>query len=478
MVKICCIGAGYVGGPTMAVIALKCPEIEVAVVDISVPRINAWNSDQLPIFEPGLDEVVKQCRGKNLFFSTDVEKHVSEADIVFVSVNTPTKTCGLGAGKAADLTYWESAARMIADVSKSSKIVVEKSTVPVKTAEAIEKILTHNSKGISFQILSNPEFLAEGTAIINLLNPDRVLIGGRETLKGKEAIQMLEDVYAHWVPKDRIICTNLWSAELSKLAANAFLAQRISSVNAMSALCEATGADITQVSYAVGKDARIGPKFLNASVGFGGSCFQKDILNLVYICECNGLPVVANYWKQVIKLNDYQKTRFVNQVVSSMFNTVADKKITVLGFAFKKDTGDTRESPAIDVCKGLLGDKAQLSIYDPQVSEDQIKRDLSMSKFDWDHPAHLQPPSPIAIEKVRVVRDAYEATKDAHALCILTEWEEFRTLDYKRIYENMQKPAFVFDGRNIVNVKRLRKIGFIVYSIGKPLDAWHHGKPE
>ncbi|KAL8124663.1 UDP-glucose 6-dehydrogenase 5 [Apium graveolens] len=477
MVKICCIGAGYVGGPTMAVIALKCPNIEVAVVDISEPRITAWNSDQLPIYEPGLDDVVKQCRGKNLFFSNDVEKHVCEADIVFVSVNTPTKTRGLGAGKAADLTYWESAARMIADVSKSDKIVVEKSTVPVKTAEAIEKILTHNSKGINYQILSNPEFLAEGTAIDDLFQPDRVLIGGRETPGGQKAIQALKNVYAQWVPEDRILTTNLWSAELSKLAANAFLAQRISSVNAMSALCEATGANVSEVSYAVGKDTRIGPKFLNASVGFGGSCFQKDILNLVYICECNGLPEVAEYWKQVIKINDYQKSRFVNRVVASMFNTVSGKKVSILGFAFKKDTGDTRETPAIDVCKGLLADKAQISIYDPQVTEEQMQRDLSMNKFDWDHPRHLQPMSPTAGKQVSVVWDAYAATKDAHAVCILTEWDEFKTLDYQKIYDNMQKPAFLFDGRNVVDVEKCREIGFIVYSIGKPLDAWLKDMP-
>ncbi|KAG2535112.1 hypothetical protein PVAP13_9NG048300 [Panicum virgatum] len=416
MVKICCIGAGYVGGPTMAVIALKCPDIEVVVVDISKPRIEAWNSDTLPIYEPGLDDVVKQCRGKNLFFSTDVEKHVAEADIIFVSVNTPTKTRGLGAGKAADLTYWESAARMIADVSKSDKIVVEKSTVPVKTAEAIEKILTHNSKGINYQILSNPEFLAEGTAIEDLFKPDRVLIGGRETPEGRKAVQALKDVYAHWVPEDRILTTNLWSAELSKLAANAFLAQRISSVNAISALCEATGANVSEVAYAVGKDTRIGPKFLNASVGFGGSCFQKD-------------------------------------------------------------TGDTRETPAIDVCKGLLGDKAQISIYDPQVTEDQIQRDLAMNKFDWDHPMHLQPTSPTAVKQVSCVWDAYEATKGAHGLCILTEWDEFKTLDYQKIFDNMQKPAFVFDGRNIIDPEKLREIGFIVYSIGKPLDAWLKDMP-
>lgn len=456
----------------MAMIALKCPEIEVVVVDISVSRINAWNSDRLPIFEPGLEEVVRLCRGKNLFFSSDVEKHVAEAEIVFVSVNTPTKTRGLGAGKAADLTYWESAARMIADVSKSDKIVVEKSTVPVKTAEAIEKILTHNNKGIHFQILSNPEFLAEGTAIEDLEKPDRVLIGGRETAEGQKAVAALKAVYAHWVPEDRIITMNLWSAELSKLAANAFLAQRISSVNAMSALCEATGADVAEVAYAVGKDSRIGPRFLNSSVGFGGSCLQKDILNLVYICECNGLSDVANYWKQVVHINDYQKSRFVNRVVSSMFNTVSGKKIAVLGFAFKKDTGDTRETAAIDVCHGLLGDRAQLSIYDPQVTEDQIRRDLAMNKFDWDHPQHLVPSSPTASKQISVVWDAYEATKNAHGVCILTEWDEFKNLDYGKIYENMEKPAFVFDGRNVVDAEKLRKIGFIVYSVGKPLDPW------
>ncbi|XP_078430238.1 UDP-glucose 6-dehydrogenase 4-like [Wolffia australiana] len=457
MVKICCLGAGYVGGPTMAVIALKCPAIEVVVVDISTARIAAWNSDQLPIYEPGLDDVVKQCRGRNLFFSTDIERHVAEADIIFVSVNTPTKSRGLGAGKAADLTYWESAARMIADVSKSDKIVVEKSTVPVKTAEAIEKILTHNSNGVRFQILSNPEFLAEGTAVQDLFNPDRVLIGGRETREGRAAVQRLKQVYAHWVPEDRILTTNLWSAELSKLAANAFLAQRISSVNAISALCEATGADVSEVAYAVGRDSRIGPKFLGASVGFGGSCFQKDILNLVYICECHRLSEVADYWRQVIRINDYQKSRFVNRVVASMFNTVSGKKIAVLGFAFKKDTGDTRETPAIDVCNGLLRDRAAVTVYDPQVTEEQIRRDLAGRE---------------TASQVAVAPDAYSATRGAHGVCILTEWDEFKSLDFAKIYGGMEKPAFVFDGRNVVDAGKLRDIGFIVYSIGKPLDAW------
>eukprot|EP00897_Mesotaenium_endlicherianum_P006907 jgi/Mesen1/6244/ME000323S05373 len=474
MVKICCIGAGYVGGPTMAMIALKCPHIEVVVVDISKPRIAAWNTDELPIYEPGLLEVVKECRGRNLFFSTEVEKYVAAADIIFVSVNTPTKTRGLGAGKAADLTYWESAARMIAEVSKSDKIVVEKSTVPVKTAEAIEKILTHTSKGIKFEILSNPEFLAEGTAMEDLTIPDRVLIGGRETPSGQKAIQTLKSVYANWVPDENIICTNLWSAELSKLAANAILAQRISSMNAMSALCEATGADVAEVSYAIGKDSRIGRKFLNASVGFGGSCFQKDILNLVYICECNGLPEVAKYWQQVIDINDYQKHRFVKRMVSSMFNTVSGKRIAVFGFAFKKDTGDTRETPAIDVCQGLLGDRALISIYDPQVTEEQIRRDLAQEKFEWDHPAHLMPPSPSSSgpQKVSIAASAYDAAEGASAIAIITEWDEFKTLDYEKLYSRMIKPAFIFDGRNVVDIPALRKIGFIVYSIGKPLDPW------
>eukprot|EP00245_Coleochaete_scutata_P006361 TRINITY_DN20786_c0_g1_i1.p1 TRINITY_DN20786_c0_g1~~TRINITY_DN20786_c0_g1_i1.p1 ORF type:complete len:481 (+),score=132.80 TRINITY_DN20786_c0_g1_i1:213-1655(+) len=472
MVKITCIGAGYVGGPTMAMIALKCPHIEVVVVDISKPRIAAWNSDDLPIYEPGLDEVVKECRGKNLFFSTDVEQHVAEADIVFVSVNTPTKTRGQGAGKAADLTYWESAARMIAEVSKTDKIVVEKSTVPVKTAEAIEKILTQNCRGVNFQILSNPEFLAEGTAIEDLKAPDRVLIGGRQTPAGLKAVQALKEVYANWIPDENIITTNLWSAELSKLAANAFLAQRISSINSISALCEATDADVAEVAYAIGKDSRLGPKFLGSSVGFGGSCFQKDILNLVYICETNGLPEVAAYWKQVIMINDYQKNRFVKQVVGSMFNTTANKKIGILGFAFKKDTGDTRETPAIDVCHGLLDDRALLSIYDPQCTNDQIRRDLSMNKFDWDHPNQYQPQSPTALQKVDVVQDAYAACQGAHAICVLTEWDEFKTLDFKKIYDSMHKPAFIFDGRSILNVEELRKIGFVSYCIGKPLDPW------
>ena len=350
--KILCIGAGYVGGPTMTMIARKCPTYKVTVVDINKARIDAWNSDNIPIYEPGLDEVVKAARGKNLFFSTDVDQAIREADIIFVSVNTPTKTFGEGAGRAPDLQYWEKTARQILANSDSSKIIVEKSTLPVRTAEAMERILNGNPKGIEFEVLSNPEFLAEGSAIQDLENPDRVLVGSRETPSGLAARKALVDIYAHWVPKEKIIESNVWSAELSKLAANAFLAQRISSINSISALCEKTEADVGEVSYAIGMDSRIGPKFLKASVGFGGSCFQKDILNLVYICESYGLHEVADYWESVVRMNQWQQKRFVQNILTGMFRTVAGKRIALLGFAFKADTGDTRESPAISVALG------------------------------------------------------------------------------------------------------------------------------
>jgi UDPglucose 6-dehydrogenase len=457
----------------MAMIAKNCPEIEVVVVDINEARIAAWNSEKLPIYEPGLFDVVKEALGRNLYFSSDVTKHVAEADIIFVSVNTPTKTSGVGAGKAADLTYWEGAARMIASVSTSSKIIVEKSTVPVKTAEAIEKVLRRNcsDSSVHFEILSNPEFLAEGTAIADLTAPDRVLIGGKDTETGRQAIATLSSVYEHWVPKERILCTNLWSAELSKLTANAMLAQRISSMNSISALCEATGADVQQVAKAIGTDTRVGAKFLNASVGFGGSCFQKDILNLVYICESVGLATVAQYWQSVVTMNDYQKERFVQRVISACFNTIKNKKMGILGFAFKKDTGDTRETPAIDVCKGLMKDGANLCIYDPQVNENQIRVDLATAKFEWDHPGVKSSPSQ-NMESITVANSAMDAARGAHALCILTEWDEFKEYDYQEVYDSMVKPAFIFDGRNILDHQKLRDIGFIVYALGKPLDPF------
>jgi len=471
--KIACIGAGYVGGPTMAMIALKCPHIEVVVLDINEERINAWNSDTLPIYEPGLLEVVQIARGRNLFFSTDTSKHISEADIVFVSVNTPTKTSGIGAGKAADLTYWEGAARMIASNSKSSKIIVEKSTVPVKTAEAIGKVLSRNCSdpNVQFEILSNPEFLAEGTAIQDLMKPDRVLIGGSDTPSGRAAIKALKEVYENWIPSERVLTCNLWSAELAKLTANAFLAQRISSINAISALCEETGADVQQVAHAIGTDSRIGSKFLNASVGFGGSCFQKDILNLCYVCETVGLKEVAEYWYQVVSMNDYQKNRFVERVIGSMFNSVKSKKLAIFGFAFKKDTGDTRETPAIDVCKGLIRDGAICTIFDPEVSPEMIFRDMSTPKFEWDKPNYTKSASRF-LENVLIGSSAEDAVKGAHAICVLTEWDRFRDYDYKAMYEQMCKPAFVFDGRNILDHEKLREIGFIVYALGKPLDPF------
>lgn len=451
--KICCIGAGYVGGPTMAMIALKAPMIEVCVVDMNASRIAAWQSDTLPIYEPGLDEIVRQTRGKNLFFSTDVKRGIRDADVIFVAVNTPTKTYGVGAGRAADLRFIESVARMIAEHANGPKIIVEKSTIPVKTAETIKDILTANSRAHKFEVLSNPEFLAEGTAMADLTMPDRVLIGGERTPTGEAAIQVLANIYAHWVPRERIITTNLWSSELSKLVANAFLAQRISSINSISALCEATGADVDEVANAIGRDSRIGPKFLKASVGFGGSCFQKDILSLVYLCERFGLPEVAAYWEGVVKMNDWQKRRFAGRIVRALFNTVADKKIAVLGFAFKKDTNDTRESAAISVCRDLLVEQAHVVVYDPKVPADEIREDV-LGKGGSD-------------ARLTVVSSAYEATAGAHAIAIVTEWDEFKTLDYRKIFASMQQPAFIFDGRNILDLPKLAQIGFRVGGIGK-----------
>jgi UDPglucose 6-dehydrogenase len=437
----------------MAVIAQKAPDIRVTVVDMNAARIAAWNSDRLPVYEPGLDAVVKECRGRNLFFSTEVAAEIDAADIIFVAVNTPTKNYGVGAGRAADLRYIESVARTIAEVATGPKIIVEKSTIPVKTAEAIQTILGANTRGLKFEVLSNPEFLAEGTAIADLNNPDRVLIGGERTPGGEAAIEKLASVYGRWVPRERIITTNLWSSELSKLVANAFLAQRISSINSISALCEATGADVDEVANAIGKDSRIGPKFLKASVGFGGSCFQKDILNLVYLCQHFGLPEVAGYWEAVVKMNDWQKQRFAGRIVKALFNTVADKRIAILGFAFKKDTNDTRESAAISVCRDLLAEHANVVVYDPKVPSDEIVRDVLGA-------GQSNP-------RLTIAKSAAEAAQGAHAVAIVTEWDEFKTLDYAKIYEGMMKPAFLFDGRNITDLARLREIGFRASGIGK-----------
>jgi len=464
--KICCIGAGYVGGPTCAVIALKCPHITVTIVDLNKARVDAWNSENfaLPIYEPGLEDVVRAARGRNLFFSTDVDKGIREADLIFVSVNTPTKKSGVGAGFAADLNYVELATRRIAAIATSSKIVVEKSTVPCRTAESMRTILEANSKpDCRFDILSNPEFLAEGTAISDLFSPDRVLIGSLQTEQGKNACASLAGVYANWVPTDRILTVGLWSSELSKLAANAMLAQRISSINALSAICEATGANIDEVSHAVGYDSRVGPKFLKASVGFGGSCFQKDILNLVYLSESLHLPEVAAYWRQVVEMNEYQKNRFSKRVVDTLFNTITGKRIAVLGFAFKADTGDTRESAAITLIKNFQAERALIQLYDPQVEHSQIWMDLE----------EAIPGTPVdSLKKqVTICASAAEACKDAEAVVIATEWKEFRQIRWEDVYANMKKPAFVFDGRLLVDAEKLRKIGFKVTTIGRGVEA-------
>ena len=459
--KICCIGAGYVGGPTMAVIASQCPEIMVTVVDINPDRIAKWNSknlDELPVYEPGLKEIVDSCRGKNLFFSTEVDKGIDEADMIFISVNTPTKTYGKGKGQAADLKNIELCARNISRIAKNDKIVVEKSTLPVRTAEALRSILHNTGNGVNFEILSNPEFLAEGTAIEDLLNADRVLIGGDDTATGQAAKDALSSVYEHWLPKERILQTNVWSSELSKLVANAFLAQRVSSINSISALCEKTDANVDEVSRAIGFDSRIGAKFLKSSVGFGGSCFQKDILNLVYIAKTFGLQEVSDYWEQVIIMNDYQKRRFADNIVSTLYNTVSGKKIVFYGWAFKKDTNDTRESAAIYVADALLDEKAQIVVYDPKVPEDTIYGDLD----------YLGTRSPEENRKLlTVVKDPIVASKEAHAIAILTEWDEFKSYDWKEIYKNMLKPAFLFDGRRLLDKNEMNGLGFNYYKIGE-----------
>jgi len=460
--QICCMGAGYVGGPTMAVIARMCPKIRVCVVDLSQKQIDAWNSDKLPIYEPGLPEVVQACVGRNLFFSTNIDEEIKRADIIFISVNTPTKTQGIGAGRAANIKNCELCARKIAEVSTSDKIVVEKSTVPVRTATAIRTVLGVNDKGLNFQVLSNPEFLAEGTAIADLTLPDRVLIGGVQSPEGIKAAETLASVYATWIPRERVLTTNLWSSECSKLVANAFLAQRVSSINSISALCESTGADVSEISRAVGMDARIGGRFLQASVGFGGSCFQKDILNLVYLCETYGLDECAAYWNQVILMNDYQKKRFSEKMVSKMFNTVTGKKISIFGYAFKKDTGDVRETPAMFVTKDLFEEGANVHIYDPQVSRDDMWKEM-------EYTCGIGPQqTPKLDEAITTSTDAYSAADGSHAIAVMTEWDEFKTLDYEKIYKSMAKPAFIFDGRNILDHNKLRDIGFEVHAIGKP----------
>jgi len=449
--RVCCIGAGYVGGPTMATIAKKCPDIVVTIVDLNETRIAAWNSDTLPIYEPGLSEVVQECRGKNLFFSTDVKKAIEDADIIFASVNTPTKTKGIGAGRAADLRFIESVGRTIAAHADRDKIVIEKSTVPVKTADALDRVLSSNAADRRYWILSNPEFLAEGTAMKDLDEPDRVLIGGHV----EEAIQVLVDIYAHWVPREKILTTNLWSSELSKLVANAMLAQRVSSMNSIALLCERTGADVGEVSRAIGTDRRIGSRFLSASVGFGGSCFQKDILNLVYICEQFGLKEVAAYWQQVVDMNEHQKSSFTGRIIKAMFNTVTRKKIAVFGFAFKKDTGDVRETPALTVCHMLLQDGADVHVYDPKVKLADALVEFKYHDMEVDQRSFHFVDSPEA------------AADQAHAIVVLTEWDEFKTYAYETFFEKMLKPAFLFDGRNMLNHARLEEIGFEVHALGK-----------
>ena len=450
MANILCIGAGYVGGPTMAMFAKNCPEHQITVVDVNSRRIEQWNSDHLPIYEPGLWELVKQVRGLNLIFSADIPKGIAEADLIFVAINTPVKTYGEGAGRSTDLQYWEKTARVIrSNTSKPEVVVVEKSTLPVRAAEAMARILHPASSTTHFEVISNPEFLSEGTAIRDLTNPDRVLIGGRNDQSGRQACQVLADLYAHWVPKEKILMTNVWSSELSKLFANAMLAQRISSVNSITALCEKTGADITEVSHAIGMDSRIGPHFLQAGMGFGGSCFRKDILQLAYLCDHYGLPEVARYWDSVIRMNDFQINRFFRTILSNQFNTLVNKKVAIFGFAFKPDTGDTRDTPALPICLKLLAERATLSITDPKALEN-AKNDLQGVEGE-----------------IRFEKDPYKAAEGAHSLVLITHWQEYQELDYQRIFQSMTHPAFVFDGRNLLDHPALFEIGFNVFPLGK-----------
>tara|TARA_X000000950_G_scaffold14462_1_gene15662 strand:- start:35900 stop:37276 length:1377 start_codon:yes stop_codon:yes gene_type:complete len=453
--NICCIGAGYVGGPTMSIIAQKNPKIKVHVVDMNMDKIAAWNSEDLPVYEPGLSKVVKEARGRNLFFSTDVNKYIDEADMIFISVNTPTKTSGEGKGYAADLKFVEACARQIAEVSKSNKIIVEKSTVPVRTSEKIKEILTSNNDDVDFQILSNPEFLAEGTAMRDLEIPDRVLIGGDNTIEGKKAIESLVKIYSSWVPKENILTTNLWSSELSKLTANAFLAQRISSINSLSELCEETGADIEEVSKAIGMDSRIGKSFLKTSVGFGGSCFQKDILNLVYIARSSGLNKVADYWEQILIINKHQRDRFSNKIIDCIEKNNLEPKVLLLGWAFKKDTNDTRESAAIYVADNLINSNIKIDVYDPKVKKDQIDFDLSYLNENYDK------------FSVKFIEDPVLNISSYSLIAIMTEWDEFKNYDWENIYKKMKKPSFVFDGRNILNIEEMNKIGFNYSGLGR-----------
>ena len=465
--NICCIGAGYVGGPTMAVIAYKCKNVIVNVVDSNKSRVNSWNGadlKELPIYEPGLDQIIHETRNKNLFFSTNVEENISNADLIFISVNTPTKTKGLGAGKASDLKWVELCARQIAKFASGHTLVVEKSTVPVRTAEVIQKILyksqdeaakTSNSK--TFDVLSNPEFLSEGNAIKDLLEPDRVLIGGED----KESIDQLSEIYENWIPKEKILRTNLWSSELAKLAANAFLAQRISSINSISAICEKTGADIQQVSNAIGKDFRIGSEFLNAGPGFGGSCFKKDILNLVYLSEYLGLSEVSKYWEKVISINEWQRKRISELIISELFGTINGKKIGILGFSFKANTNDTRESSAIQICKDLLNEGSHLIIYDPKVTKTQVEKDLSFKSKSFDEIQHFDE------NNIEFTNTIYDVFSNTDCVVVMTEWNDFSDIDWDLASKKMRKPGWIFDTRNIVDNKKVRESGLNLWVVGK-----------
>ncbi|KAJ1769717.1 hypothetical protein IW140_005178 [Coemansia sp. RSA 1813] len=479
---VCCIGAGYVGGPTSAVMALKCPGIQFTVVDTDAKRIAAWNSSSLPVYEPGLDDIVWERRGTNLHFSTEIESAIYKADIILIAVNTPPiyqnrehrTNNSPWAATATDLSAVEECTMRIAHVARSSKIVVEKSTVPCKTGDIIASILQrHGCKDVGFDVLSNPEFLSEGTAIQDLLEPDRVIIGGQ---RGTErAQQALESIYAQWVCPDRIVTMGLWSAELVKLASNAMLAQRVSSINSISVLCEATGADVTDVARGCAMDSRIGDKFLRPSVGFGGSCFHKDIASLVWLCESLGLPEIGEYWQQVLKINEYQKTRFAQRILH-VVGDLAGKRVACLGFAYKGGTGDTRNTPAAVICRTLLAHGAHLAVYDPKVQETSIVEHLSDPCFEQQVAmpgySNIRSTNVGGRDDVCICKTAYEAMDGAHVVAILTAWDEFRHIDWQRASGLLATPqSCIFDGQLVIkNIGELEQIGLKAFALQSYVD--------
>ena len=531
--------------------ALHNPALRVTVIDRDEQRIRRWNSAHLPIREPDLNSIVRvtrdglearpvpageaqippendafsQARPANLFFTTACTESIAKADMIFIAVNTPTKTFGTGAGHATDMTAFECVIQDIAKHARPDVILVEKSTVPCRTAKMVQDILDDVRPGSRMQILSNPEFLSEGTAVKDLMKLDRVLIGSPATSEGRRAAVALTTLYASWVPRSKISGTHVFSSELSKLVANAMLAQRISSINSIGAICEKTGADVQEIATSIGLDRRVGPQFLKAGLGFGGSCFRKDIGSLVYLAKTLGLDEVADYWHSVLIINQSQRTRFTRKVISRLNGTLRGKKITILGFAFKKDTGDARESVAIDIIRILLEERpAEIAIFDPGCSHEDIQRELDiMTSTMQSDVAHWK-------DRITISTGPYEACLESNAICIVTDWDLFKTapsiykskcpqdvlrvnpapvavvshlaqiqaeqfldlpscpedcpectrpfssstmehdFEWARILYHMKRPRWIFDGRGILDVTEMERLGARVEVLGLASD--------